>query len=263
MRNVRILVCAGAFSLISCVVGASTLTVDNVLDPLHGYCNPGNCTDNGVISPDSSNPPVNFGFTVSPGPQTGDYYLVILVPDNEDTAALNASGFAVTGSGAGTATELSTLDWTSGTLPDFLSANDPAFLGGTANPSPANPIGAYLTMGVDGNFAGTHDAGATGFFVFGLNVGTQTLNDPSNPNSNPEDSILTGLPVGSVILGFLNTGNGRVIATANSGAIVESTQFSQPPPPPPPPTVPEPGSMVLLGTGLISVATRLRRKKNA
>jgi hypothetical protein len=36
------------------------------IDPLHGYCAVG-CIDNGTNSPTLSTPPVNFGFTVSPG----------------------------------------------------------------------------------------------------------------------------------------------------------------------------------------------------
>src|SRR5215472_14510661 len=47
--------------------------VADLQDPLHGYCaGVGQCVDNGTNSPTSTNPPSNFGFTISPGPQTGD-----------------------------------------------------------------------------------------------------------------------------------------------------------------------------------------------
>jgi hypothetical protein len=39
-----------------------------ILDRRHGYCaGAGQCIDNGTNSPTTSNPPVSFGFTVSPG----------------------------------------------------------------------------------------------------------------------------------------------------------------------------------------------------
>src|SRR5215468_10546668 len=57
-------------------------------DPLHGYCGgPGQCVDNGTNSPTSNNPPTNFGFTISPGPQTGDFLVDILAPSNVDRVA--------------------------------------------------------------------------------------------------------------------------------------------------------------------------------
>src|ERR1700675_4345316 len=80
-----------------CAFGQTTL-----IDPLHGFCaGAGQCVDNGNNSPTSTNPPSNFGFTVSPGPQTGDLLLEILVPDNEQTAG---ASYAITGPATGYAT---------------------------------------------------------------------------------------------------------------------------------------------------------------
>ena len=54
--------------------GAVAVTVTT--DPLHGCCaGAGQCIDNGTNSPTSNNPPINFGFTVSPGPASGSQYL--------------------------------------------------------------------------------------------------------------------------------------------------------------------------------------------
>ena len=71
------------------VIGAGAgsrepLPADIVLtDPLHGYCaGVGQCVDNGTNSPTTNNPPVNFGFTISPGPQTGIVLIDVLVPNN-------------------------------------------------------------------------------------------------------------------------------------------------------------------------------------
>jgi hypothetical protein len=246
----------GAALVAGSVATATPLPVEYTADPLHGYCaGAGHCVDNGAISPTTNNPLTGFGFTVSPGPQTGDLLIDILIPDNEVTAAQKAAGFAVTGTGQlngtaiadnGVAALVSPLAWESGTLPDFLTA------AGALNgqPSPANPIGAYLNNQV--TLAANVDPGATGYFVFQVDLGQNTLQDPSNPGVNPLETV-NWLPLGSVILGFLDTGS-SIIATANSGAIVVD-------PTAPPPVVPEPGSMVLLATGFIGAARVLRRKR--
>ena len=68
---------------------------------LHGFCAGAlQCVDNGTNSPTSSDPPVNFGFTTSPGPTTGDLLLDILTPDN--VAA--GPSFTLSGTLSGTAT---------------------------------------------------------------------------------------------------------------------------------------------------------------
>src|SRR5690348_10079891 len=70
---------AGALTL-----GAPGAFATTTTDPLHGYCaGAGQCIDNGTNSPTNHNPPSNFGFTVSPGPASGDFTIDILVPNNE------------------------------------------------------------------------------------------------------------------------------------------------------------------------------------
>ena len=169
-------------------------------DTLHGYCaGVGQCVDNGTNSPTTNNPPVNFGFTTSPGPATGALTIDVLTPDNESFPA----GFLVTGTLSGIATLFSATPWTSG----FLDA----YLGISA--SPANPIGAYLPS------TQALDPGATGFFVFQVNLGTTTLQSPSNPNVSPLLNMSPGgKPLASYLVGFFNEA-GAIRATANSGAI--------------------------------------------
>ena len=100
--------------------------------------------------------------------------------------------------------------WTSGKLA--------AYLGISA--SPTNPIGAYLPS------TQALDPGATGFFVYQVDLGTTTLQGPSNPNVSPLESIISGvLPQASYIVGFFNEGTAVAPdfqATANSGAIFET-----------------------------------------
>jgi hypothetical protein len=209
-------------------------SADVLDDPLHGYCGGvGQCIDNGTNSPTSNNPPTNFGFTISPGPATGALTIDILVPNNEPHAA----SYAITGTLSGTATLFSATPWASG----FLDA----YLGISA--SPTNGIGAYLPS------TQALDPGATGFFVFQVNLGTATLQDASNPNVSPLLNLNgQSLPLGAYIVGFLNIpGTTPIVATANSGAIFEGS----------PPSVPEPTTLLLIGTGLLAVGAGTWRRR--
>ena len=226
----------GLSALSMLAVTSSSGWAQSLLDPLHGYCaGAGQCIDNGINSPTTNNPPVNFGFNVSPGPSpvSGSAFLVdVLAPNNE---AIPAS-FAVTGTLSGTATLFRATPWTSGNLD--------AFLGISA--SPANPIGAFVPDPAD--------PGATGFFVFQVNLGPTTLQGASSPNVSPLENISPDLPLGSYIVAFFNVGTAGSpdwIATANSGAILEDK--------PPTTRVPEPGTLLVFGAGLLGL-TLLRRR---
>jgi hypothetical protein len=223
-------------ALVLVASGASSWA-DTILypDPLHGYCQGvGQCIDNGTNSPTTNNPPINFGFTVSPGPASGDFLIDVLVPNNEARPA----SFAITGTQTGTATLFSATPWTTGNLAPFLGISA----------SPDNPIGAFLpsTQGFD--------PGTTGFFVFQVDLGSVLLQDASNPNVIPLLNISPDLPLASYIVGFLNEGtaaNPNWVATANSGAIFERDA---------PPAVPEPSSIILLGSVTAGIATLLKRR---
>jgi hypothetical protein len=211
MTKKKLLIAIG--TLTSLVLCAAVSHADTI-DPLHGYCaGVGQCIDNGTNSPTTSNPPVNFGFTVDPGPASGDLTVDLLVPNNES----HASSYAITGTLSGTATLFSATAWTSGQLD--------AYLGISA--SPANPIDAFLPS------TQALDPGATGFFVYQVDLGMTTLQGASNPNVSPLENISPGIPLASYLVGFFNEGGGN-IATANSSAIFETS-------------VAEPNSLILLG----------------
>jgi hypothetical protein len=222
---------------------AGPASADTVIDPLLGFCSAG-CIDNGTNTPITSNPPVNFGFFVAPGPQTGDLFLDILVPN---TAPVNpANTVTVTGStlpvGGVNFSLVSTTAWTSGDLAAYLNL---------IGSSPANPIGAFLPS------TQALVPTATGFFVLQADLGTQTLNGPSGPNI-PTFSLNRGA-LGMYVVGFLNTLDPGIIATANSGALFETGSGNTINPVA---AVPEPATwgMMLLGFAGLAFAFRQRRR---
>jgi hypothetical protein len=216
---------------------------------LHGFCaGVGQCVDNGTNSPTTNNPPLNFGFTTSPGPNSGDLFIDILTPDNTTAGP----SFGLTGTLTGTATLFSSTPWTAASN----SGGSPldAYLGISASPN--NPIGAFLPS------TQALDPGATGFFVYQVNLGTTTLQGASNPNVSPLETISSGvLPQASYIVGFFNEGtaaNPDFQATANSGAIFDSgspgsTRGGGG-------TVPEPSTWAMLLIGFASLGFAAYRK---
>jgi hypothetical protein len=218
---------------------------------LHGFCaGTGQCVDNGTNSPTTNNPPLNFGFTTSPGPNSGDLVLDILTPDNETAGP----SFGLTGTLTGTATLFSKTPWTAASNPGGSPLD--TYLGISAKP--ANPIGGYLSS------TQALDPGATGFFVYQVNLGTATLQGPSNPNVSPLENLSSGvLPQASFIVGFFNEGTAAAPdfqATANSGAIFDT---GTPSGGGEPPAIPEPSTWAMLMLGFAGLGFAAFRRAKA
>jgi PEP-CTERM motif len=120
-----------------------------------------------------------------------------------------------------------------------------------ANTAPAEPTEAELDR---------PDLVASGVeLIPPVSLGSSVLQlDPSIP-IGPEGGGVGGpgvyvpLPIGGPVAGGTGGCQVKAATTSNSNC--------QPPPPPPPPTVPEPGTIVLLGSGAAALYARWRMKR--
>jgi hypothetical protein len=232
-------------------IGAPTARADVILpDPLHGFCNgpAPSCVDDGNNTPLGSSS-TSWGFTISPGPQTGDLTIALLLPNNYADPA----SFTLTGSHFGpsnnmavntTINRFSTTAWTSGQLDTYL--------GFTADPT--NPIGAYLPT------TQILDPGSTGFFVYTVDLGNDDIRKNGDGANGAVFDDIAGFfnDIGGYIVGFCGAGcnlkkGTTEVATANSGALLLNGNT-------PPPKVPEPLSLTLLATGLLGTGLLNRRR---
>ncbi len=240
MLNKTLLATAALLALSS--VARADIVVD---DPLHGFVQGcATCTDNGTNTPIHTNPPQNFGFSVDPGPQTGNLILDFLVPNTAVPAGdLQSSTSGSTTTLVGTATLFSSTAWTAGDLDSYLGISGGA--------SPNNPIGAYLPS------TKVFDPTATGFYVFQVDIGTETL--PKNNNGPFTLFDADKGAQGEYIVGFLDTTAPGMIATANSGALFLTGSGNTINPVLAP--VPEPSTWAMMILGFFGVGIMAYRRK--
>lgn len=191
-----------------------------------------------------------FGFWDASGPITGTDILAFLLPDDQDPSPASVS-FSVNVTNGGPSDNANTTvaaflfsstEWSSGQLD--------AYLGLSANPT--NPIGSYVPPPAGG------DTSAGGYFVYTANLGNTKVNEEANKALGPTFTIsgLSGFPNGTFILDFVTVSAGRngTVATANSAGLMTTVA------PPPAVLVPEPTSIVLLGSVLLGLAVAAKRR---
>ena len=214
-------------------------------DTVHGYCvSPASaCSDNGTITPTHDNPPY-FAFSYDGNTKNahGDFLLIGLVPDNHNSGfSLTLDGTKTTNSTAA-GVEVSSTEWNSGV--HFLSS----YLTSPVFPHNSHPIDAYLpsTQGVD--------SGAHGYFVYLFDFGAFNYKTSAGA---PEFAVGSGaVPQGTVFLAALvDSGHDVIVDTPNSASILETGTAAS--------SVPEPGTLAMMGTGVLGLAGILRRKLSA
>jgi hypothetical protein len=164
--------------------------------------------------------------------------LIGLVADNQNAGfSLTLDGVNTTQSSAA-ASLVSATEWNSGFLSDYMQNQSGPF---TFSKN-SHPLDAYLPS------TQTVDPGANGYFAYLFNFGAF---DYKTAPGDPMFSVGSGaVPVGTIFLEVLTNSDHMVtVDTPNSASILETNS-----------PVPEPGSLVLMGSGVLGLAGVLRRK---
>lgn len=254
MRKVLFLL-ASVAALSASPAKADTVILD---DPLHGMICSGagtgctNAADNGSFTPLSS--VSNWGFSISPGPATGNLTLAILVPTN----SINVATFNLP----------SLTDNGGPSLGEFVFSRTTLF-----NVGDGSSLAAYLNLpnaasySPTDNFANASAGEATedpafngNFLAFTITLPGITLGDTSATTIANDFAFGGNLPAGTVILGLFNelvdkNGNAvnSFIGTAASADLVITPFASS--------ETPLPAAVWLFAGGLGVLGVFARRKR--
>jgi len=232
-------------------------------DSLIGFCaSPlAPCTSDGhAVVVDSSLP--TFGFSYKSTKLTsrpGTDFLAFLVPDNQISDPTDISFDVRTNNGGlndattvVAATSLFPKKWHYGYLG--------AFIGGDGLPNQL--FQEYSASGNPDVAAVNPDV--TGYWIYLVNLGWTTMTETGPTYSLENLEGISGLPNGTFIVDFLNVFNpkgyndGRVATENTSALFIDHVPSADPVNP-----APEPGAIVLFGTGLLGAAVLAKKRRSA
>jgi hypothetical protein len=238
--------------VLACTPTANAQTVE---DPLHGMICTGagtgcsNAADNNSFTPLPAGQFTNWGFSISPAPQTGNLTLVVLVPTNNiSVTTFNLPGLTDNGGPSLGETVFSRTSLFNAGSPDlaaYLTLPNASSYSPTDNFSNASAGEASLNPGFSGNF-----------LAFTINVPGITLGGTSDTTLANDFSFGSNLPTGTAIVGLFQSNTGDFIGTAASADLVVNQLAAVPGP------IVGAGLPGLFAFALLGLA-RLRRFRNS
>jgi hypothetical protein len=222
-------------------------------DPLYAFCyGSTSCVNGGVTTQTVPSSSLQFGFYIAPGPNTGDFFIDILIPTNED-ATPSALSFAITGTQGGAANNASISATASLVYPQAWKGGGlTTYLGLTLAPTaPTDGFKNWLAA------TQAYDPGATGYYVYQADLGINELQAAKKDLLGPLLSLDQLLPEGALIAGYLETPNGAITTDRSAALLTEESPVLTNSPQP----VPEPGSLAIFGVALLPLAAVYRSKR--